>query len=31
MKEASSMILDQNAARYFAESLDADKDDDEEE
>jgi hypothetical protein len=25
------MILDQNAARYFAESLDADKDDDEEE
>jgi MoxR-like ATPase len=31
MKEAASMILDQNAARYFAESLDVDKDDDEEE
>jgi MoxR-like ATPase len=31
MKEAASMILDPNAARYFAESLDADKDDDEEE
>jgi MoxR-like ATPase len=31
MKEAASMILDQNAARYFAESLDADEDDDEEE
>jgi MoxR-like ATPase len=31
MKEAASMILDQNAARYFAESLDVDEDDDEEE
>jgi len=31
MKEAASMILDQNAAHYFAESLDADEDDDEEE
>jgi MoxR-like ATPase len=31
MKEAASMILDQNAARYFAESLDAGEDDDEEE
>jgi len=33
MKEAASMILDQNAARYFSESLDADghEDDDEEE
>ena len=31
MKEAASMILDENAARYFAESLDVDDDDDEEE
>ncbi len=31
MKEAASMILDENAARYFAETLDADEDDDEEE
>ena len=31
MKEGASMILDRHAARYFAESLDADEDDDEEE
>jgi hypothetical protein len=31
MKEAASMILDPNAARYFADSLDVDEDDDEEE